>query len=121
GPRGSPLALAPGPKGVGKLRDRENALAGGSLDLLLLHPAQQADVVLLERLTLAPLAELADGAVIVENQPRQCVTALELPEFLHQAFGLARVRAEAHPRRLALLAMPENAVLGRFSLEARQE
>jgi hypothetical protein len=63
------LALAAGPECVGQLCQRENALAGVPLDLLLAQPPQQAQVVLLDRLLLAPLAKLADGAVIVEDQP----------------------------------------------------
>src|SRR5262249_22744764 len=116
-----PLALAPGSEGVGQLRDGEDALAGVRLDLLLLHAPQEADVVLLGCLLLAPLAELADGAVVVEQQPGGRPLPLQQPEFVEDSPGLAGVRAQAHPSGPTLLAMPEEAEAWHPSLETREQ
>src|SRR5271166_107671 len=61
--------LSPWSKGVGELRYREDALPGVALDFLLAHAPEQAEVVLPNSLIMAPLAELADLAVVVQNQP----------------------------------------------------
>src|SRR5271157_4115418 len=49
--RGS--ALPPWAKGMGELRDRQDALPGVALDLLLAHPPKEAEVVLLHCLIVA--------------------------------------------------------------------
>src|SRR3954470_4922706 len=116
-----PLALAPGPEGVGQLRDGEDALAGVRLDLLLLHAPQEADVVLLDRLLVASVAELADSAVVVEHQPGRRFPTPHLPEFLQQSPGLAGVRVQTYPSGPTLLAMPEEAEAWHPSLEVREE
>ena len=63
-----PLAPAAWPKRVGEWRDGEDALAGAGFDLLLAHAPQKADIVLLHGLVVAALAELADLAVVVQDQ-----------------------------------------------------
>jgi hypothetical protein len=54
-----------------QLGDGQDTLASVSLDLLLLYPAQEADVVLLHCLRVTPLAKLADVAMVVEAQSRR--------------------------------------------------
>src|SRR5207249_3777891 len=71
GPGGGPLALAARPEGMRQLGQGEDALPGIPSDLLLPEPAEQAEVVLPDRLVVAPPAELAHLAVVVQDQPRR--------------------------------------------------
>src|SRR5271157_1222935 len=87
--RGS--ALPPWAKGMGELRDRQDALPGVSVDLLLAHPSKEADVVFLHRLVVAPLAELADLAVVVQDQFRWRLGIDQLLHFSKQTFGLPQI------------------------------
>src|SRR5262245_30860174 len=104
-----------------QLGDSEDALAGVSLDLLLLDPAQKAKVVLLYRSLMTAVTELADRAVIVEDQPWWRPRRLHLPSFLQEALGPSRVRVEAYPSCPAPLAVPDDAAARRPALEAREE
>ena len=93
---------------MGQLGHGEDALPGVALDLLLAHAPQQADVVLLHRLVVAPLAELADLAVVVQDQPRRRLGLGHLLHFPKEAFGLPQIRVETDLRRLAFLAVPDD-------------
>src|SRR5262249_52063630 len=81
----------------------------------------QAEVVLLHCLLLAPLAELADGAMVVEDQPGRHFGGLHLMEFFQEALGLAQVRVEAYSGGPALLAVPDDAAARCPSLESGDE
>jgi hypothetical protein len=75
------FACPPGrPEGEGKLRDREEAAAGVVADVGVGQAAEQTQVVLGRGLGQAAIAELADLAVVVEQQPRRgrnaCLTRL---------------------------------------------
>src|SRR5438093_1352003 len=64
----SALGRSSGPERVGKLVDREDALAAMAPPLLLAHARQQAEVVLLHRLLAAADLEFALGAVAVQDE-----------------------------------------------------
>src|SRR5262245_22328714 len=65
---GRALALAPRPKRVGQLRDREDPLLAILFDLLLRHASQQTEMILAHGLVVTPLAKLTDLAVCVEDE-----------------------------------------------------
>ena len=54
-----------------QLFDGEDTLSGVSLDLFLAYAPKEAEVVFLHDLLAASLAELADLAMIVQEQPRR--------------------------------------------------
>jgi hypothetical protein len=67
------FALPSWPKSLGKLSEAEDALPCIRLDFLLPNPPKQAKIALFYGLLTAPLAKLADLAVIVQNQRRGLV------------------------------------------------
>jgi len=116
-----PLALAPGSESVGELGDGEDALAGVGPGLFLLHPSQETDVVLFDRFVAAALAELADGAVDVEEKPRWLSGALHVLNFRQHALSLARFRTESDARGPTILAVPDNPNPRRPTLDAGEK
>src|SRR5262249_15507438 len=83
-----PLASLPGSERTCELCQGEDALAVVPLQLLLADACQQADVVRLLRLLAAPLAELADLAMLVERQPRRLAAYLEPPGLVQHLLRL---------------------------------
>ena len=67
---------------------REDALAVLPADLLLAHPSEQAQVIVLLRLCAAPLAEFADLAMLVEHQTRRLAAVLELLDLIQHPFRM---------------------------------
>src|SRR5262249_61155344 len=63
-----PFAPLPGAECAGELGEGEDALAVIPPQFLLAHAPQEADVVSFLRLRAAPLPELADRAVAVEDK-----------------------------------------------------
>ena len=106
---------------MGELGDGEDALPGVALDLLLAHAPQQADVVLLHRLVVAPLAELADLAVVVQDQPRRRLGTDHLLHFPKEAFGLPQVSVQTYLGRLAFLAVPDDPARRHLPLQPGEE
>jgi len=104
---------------MGELRDREDAPSGVASDLLLAHPPKEADIVLLHRLVVAPLAELADLAVVVQDQFRWRLGIDHLLDFPKQTFGLPQITVQAHLRRCTLPAVPDDPTGRRLPLQPR--
>jgi hypothetical protein len=71
------LTIAAGPKGVRKLGEREHTLAGVSLDRFFTDATQEAQVILSDGLVTTAIAELADPAVIIQQQLRRGLSALQ--------------------------------------------
>src|SRR5262245_45792276 len=107
GRRGA-LALAPRPKCVGQLRDREDPLLVILFDLLLRHASQQPEMILAHGLVVTTLAKLTYLAVRVEDERRwrrRCGHLLYIAQTLHCP---PQLRRQAHLRGLAGLAMPDD-------------
>src|SRR5262249_26046250 len=84
-----PLPFPPRPERVSELCQREDTSSGEAPDLLLPNAAKQGEVVLLHRLAVTPYAELADLAVIIEDQPRRLTTLLEPPGLVQHLLCLS--------------------------------
>src|SRR5271166_47017 len=104
------LAPPPRPKRVGELSDCEDTLPGETLDLLLPHPSEEADIVLLNRLVVATLPELADLAVRVQDQSGSRTGTCHLLDLLKEPIGFPNIRAEPDLRGLALSPVPDYSV-----------
>src|SRR5262245_23719160 len=115
-----PFAFAAGAERVGQLGQGQDALPGVSLDLLLPEPAEEAEVVLPDRLVVAPPPELAHRAVLIQNQSRWAGFP-RLLQVAEESLGLPRVGAQPDPRGPALPAVPDDPVAGHPPLDAGQE
>src|SRR4029450_9858803 len=95
------LALAPRPKRVGQLRDREDPLLVILLDLLLRHASQQTEMILAHGLVVTTLTKLTYLAVRVEDERRW---RRRRGHLLHIAQTLScppQLRRQAHLRGFA--------------------
>src|SRR5271157_397975 len=70
-PRLGPFPPPHGPERMGEVLDCQDAIPRIASDFFLPHPPQEADVILLDRLLQAALTELADLAMVVQDQPRR--------------------------------------------------
>jgi hypothetical protein len=71
------FAAASRPKSMRELSERENTLAGISLDRLFADATQKAQMVLPDGLVTAAVAERADAAMIIQSQLRWGFSALQ--------------------------------------------
>ena len=120
-PLPGPPPSPPGAEGVGELGDGADALAGVRLHCLLLQAAPQAAGVLLHRLLVAALAELTERAGIVADEPGRYCFDPHPPKFSQKTVSLLQLGAQPDAGRPALLAVPDEAVGGQPSLQAREE
>src|SRR4051794_7688404 len=111
------LAPPPRTERMSELSDREDAFPGVALDLLLADPSKEANVILLYRLIVAALPELADLAVVVQDQPRRRTRTGHLFDIAEESFGPPQVRAEPDRCGLALLPVPDHPVGGQSPLD----
>ena len=116
-----PLAGLPIPECVRKLGDGKDALLPVCPNLLLTHTPQEAKVIVLDGQVVAPLTELADLAVLVQDQLGRCIFVGHLPNFLKNSFGLPQVLAETDSGGLTLPPVPDHTVGGRSPLDPREE
>src|SRR2546430_16847288 len=105
------LALAPRPKCVGQLRDREDPLLVIMFGLFLRHASQQTEMILAHGLVVTTLAKLTDLAVRVEDERWW---RRRRGHLLHIAQTLScppQLRRQAHLRGLAGFGMPDDATV----------
>src|SRR6266511_800558 len=109
-----------GPEGTGELGDRENASPVILHDLLGAHTAQEAQVVLCHGLRVAPLAELTEGAVAIEDPPRWR-TRLEVPELLERPPSLPILWVQRDPADRTAQTVHQDAITRLPPLERSQD
>jgi hypothetical protein len=104
-----PLPELPQAEDARKLSDCEDALTIELPQLLLAHSSEKAQVVLLESLVLAALAEFADLAVVIQDQGRWRGQGGHRHGLLPEALATPSIWVEPNLARSAFLSMPYHA------------
>jgi hypothetical protein len=116
-----PLAAASGPKGMCELSEREYTPAGVSLDRFFTNATKKAQIVLPDGLITAAVAELADAAMVIQQQLRRAFGSLQALGVSKEIFRSRQGRPETNARPRAVAPKIDNPAGGKRPLNPRQK
>ena len=104
-----------------ELSEREYTLAAVSLDRFFADATQKAQIVLPDSLITAAVAELADAAMVIQQQLRRPFGSLQAFGFPEEIFCGHQGRPETNARPRAVTPKIDNPAAGKRPLNSRQE